>query len=194
MRRRTRDKSAGVTEHGITIAPLNWATRKKRAFERIIGCYDPDTRANRIIRFHRPQAPAILVLKFVDLDEPPPPRHAHRPELRMPQLSDVERALAFDRAGERLLIHCQAGISRSSAIAIALMAARLGPGAEEEAVAAVLAVRPEAVPNLALIRLADSFLARGHRLSEAVRARETAAWTERRAANRRAYLDYYGAS
>lgn len=181
-----------MTDHGITIAPLNWATRRKRSFRRIIGCYDPDTRANRIIRFHRPDAPKMLILKFVDLDDPPPPPHCDRPELRMPQRADVERALAFDTPGEPLLIHCHAGISRSSAIAVALMAARFGPGLENEAVAAVIAIRPAAVPNLAVIRHADAILGRGQKLTGAVLARETAEWSERRDANRRAYLAYYG--
>jgi predicted protein tyrosine phosphatase len=183
-----------VTDHGLTIAPLNWAKRRKRGFRRIVGCYDPDTRTNRIIRFHLPDAPEMLILKFVDLDDPAPAPHCERSELRMPRRSDVERALAFDRPGERLLIHCHAGISRSSAIAVALIAARLGPGHEDDAVDAVLAIRPQAVPNLAVIRHADAILERSGRLTAAVLARETPEWAARRAANRQAYLYYYGAS
>ena len=139
---------AAMTDGSITIAPFPWARRKKRSFDRIIGCYDPDTRPKKIIRFHRPNPPDLLVLKFVDLDEPAPAPHDIRSELRLPSVDDLKAALAFDREDASLLIHCHAGISRSTAIALAILSQRLGPGKESEAMDELLRLRPEAVPNL----------------------------------------------
>lgn len=115
-----------MTPGSITIAPFPWARRKKRHFDRIIGCYDPDTRPRTIIRFHRPDPLELLILKFVDLDLPAPPPHQDRPELRLPSTDDVRTALAFDREHESLLVHCHAGISGSTAIALAILSKRLG--------------------------------------------------------------------
>jgi predicted protein tyrosine phosphatase len=74
------------------------------------------------------------------------------------------------------LVHCGAGISRSSACAIILAAALLGPGREDHAVAAAKDARTRAAgvgwrppergirPNRRLVDLADRALARGGRL------------------------------
>ena len=181
-----------LTSGSITIAPFAWAKRKKREFDRIIGCYDPDTYRSKIIQFHLPDPPALLILKFVDLDAPAPPPHDTRRELQLATVSDVKAALEFDCPEDRLLVHCQAGISRSSGIALAILAARMGAGNEHSAVQELFRIRPEAVPNLHVVELADQHLARGGRLVEAVMACETPKTEERRRLNRRAYLAYYG--
>ena len=56
----------------------------------------------------------------------------------------------------------------------------------------LLRMRPEAVPNLHIIRLADEILGRAGRLLGAVLEYETPEKTERRTQNRQGYLDYYG--
>jgi predicted protein tyrosine phosphatase len=66
----------------------------------------------------------------------------------------------------RVLIHCEAGISRSPAAALILYACWLGPGREAEAMRHVLAQRPIAIPNRRMVELADHLLARGGRLLE----------------------------
>jgi len=60
----------------------------------------------------------------------------------------------------RILIHCEAGISRSSAAALIMYAYWLGPGHEHEAMARVLAQRPVAIPNRRMVELADKLLDR----------------------------------
>jgi predicted protein tyrosine phosphatase len=65
----------------------------------------------------------------------------------------------------RILIHCEAGISRSSAAALIMYACWLGPGREREAMRRVLAQRPIAMPNRRMVEIADRLLDRKGRLS-----------------------------
>jgi predicted protein tyrosine phosphatase len=85
---------------------------------------------------------------------------------------DVRRII---RLAERLrshtgkvLIHCEAGVSRSSATALIMYAYWLGPGREPEAMGRVLSQRPVAVPNRRMVELADRILDREGRLVEAL--------------------------
>ena len=66
-----------------------------------------------------------------------------------------------------LLIHCEAGISRSTATALIMYACWLGQGREDEAMLRVIAQRPFAIPNRRMVALADTFLALDGRLLRA---------------------------
>jgi predicted protein tyrosine phosphatase len=66
----------------------------------------------------------------------------------------------------RVLIHCEAGVSRSSAAALIMYACWLGPGREREAMKRVLAQRPIAMPNPRMVELADRLLDRKGRLKK----------------------------
>ena len=68
----------------------------------------------------------------------------------------------------RVLIHCEAGVSRSSAAALIMYAYWLGPGHEQEAMERVLSQRPVAIPNRRMVELADRLLNRAGRLVEAL--------------------------
>ena len=69
-----------------------------------------------------------LVLCFDDIASP-------KDEWIMPKERHVRSALEFadELGGGSLLIHCHAGISRSSGIALAIIAKGLGPGKEKQA-------------------------------------------------------------
>jgi predicted protein tyrosine phosphatase len=60
----------------------------------------------------------------------------------------------------KVLIHCEAGVSRSTAAALIMYACWLGPGRERDAMERVLAQRPVAIPNRRMVELADSLLDR----------------------------------
>jgi predicted protein tyrosine phosphatase len=110
-------------------------------------------------------------LHFHDAIEP-------EPNIRLPRREHVEDILAFglsfqrdcvDQADAHLLIHCHAGISRSTA-AMATLLAQAHPGeAEERIFERVAAIRPQAWPNSLMIGYADDLLTRGGRLTAALR-------------------------
>jgi predicted protein tyrosine phosphatase len=84
--------------------------------------------------------------------------------LRIIRLAETLRS---DGRG-RVLIHCEAGVSRSTATALIMYGCWLGPGREREAMARVLAQRPVAVPNRRMVEIADRLLERDGRLVEAL--------------------------
>ncbi len=96
----------------------------------------------------------------------------------MPEREDVDAILAFiddltaeERAGgeAHVLIHCHAGISRSTA-AMAMLLARTYPEEDEVALMRRLHdIREKAWPNARMIAFADARLGRDGRLSAAAR-------------------------
>jgi predicted protein tyrosine phosphatase len=89
----------------------------------------------------------------------------------LPKKSDIEAILAFGRdAGDvrHVLIHCHAGISRSTA-AMLMILVQAHPGETEEAIVGRLVeIRPQAWPNSRMIAFADELLDRDGQLSAAV--------------------------
>lgn len=84
----------------------------------------------------------------------------------LPGQGDVRRILEFGqslgaaRDARHLLVHCHAGVSRSTA-ATAILMAQANPGEEERAFLSLLEIRPRAWPNSRMVELADELLARG---------------------------------
>jgi len=85
----------------------------------------------------------------------------------------VAMLLAFVRRWDRakpLVVHCYAGISRSTAGAF-VTACALNPGRNELAIAQALReASPSAMPNLRLVTLADRALGRSGRMVAAIEA------------------------
>ncbi len=107
--------------------------------------------------------PKQLILRFDDINEP-------IDDYVVPQLSHIKRALDFaDKIEDgSLLVHCNAGISRSSAIALAVIAKRLGSGKEEEAVNTLEHINPNCRPNRSIVEMTDELLKRNGSLYKVV--------------------------
>jgi predicted protein tyrosine phosphatase len=90
-----------------------------------------------------------------------------------PAAEHVEALLDFARRWDRatpLVIHCYAGISRSTAAAY-VIAAALEPARDADDLAAELRrLSPSATPNLRIVSLADAILRRGGSLTRAISA------------------------
>ena len=91
----------------------------------------------------------------------------------MPQTEHVEALIAFVRRWRReapLVMHCYAGISRSTAAAYVATCA-LRPESEEHAIAAALRrASPTATPNVRIVALADDLLGRSGRMTAGIEA------------------------
>ncbi|MFL5334787.1 MAG: tyrosine phosphatase family protein [Geminicoccaceae bacterium] len=110
-----------------------------------------------------------LTLRFHDIIGPWPGWQA-------PEREDVEALVGFghelDGAGDKLshlLVHCHAGISRSTAAMATLLARHTPLGEEEGIFARIREIRPIAWPNSRMVDFADDVLGRGGRLSAALR-------------------------
>jgi len=90
-----------------------------------------------------------------------------------PESEHVEQLIGFVRRWPRetpLVVHCWAGVSRSTAAAFVSVCA-LNPASDESAVAVALRRNsPTATPNIRIITLADDLLGRGGRMVRAVEA------------------------
>jgi len=95
------------------------------------------------------------------------------PDMTPPGAEHVERLIGFARAWDRSrpkVIHCFAGISRSTAAAY-IVASALAPGRDEMELARTLRLlSPTATPNARLIAIADDMLSRKGRMVDAIRA------------------------
>jgi predicted protein tyrosine phosphatase len=91
----------------------------------------------------------------------------------LPGEAHVRNLLAFVKSWDRarpMVVHCYAGVSRSTAAAL-ITAAALNPSRPEAEIAAVIRTRsPTATPNLKLVGIADQLLGRNGRLFEAADA------------------------
>jgi predicted protein tyrosine phosphatase len=90
-----------------------------------------------------------------------------------PDDEHVSALITFVRAWDRrtpMVVHCYAGISRSTAGAFVSVCA-LNPGRDEELLARDLRrLSPTATPNLRIVRIADRLLGRNGRMVAAVEA------------------------
>jgi predicted protein tyrosine phosphatase len=161
----------------LVICSFDDACRDAALYQAVISIESPgSTRATgRLARFRATHEPVHKVLRFHDIEDPrapAPPRGHH-----------VRAGLDFARrqAGRRLLIHCHAGVSRSTALAYAILVHRhAAPGDEARVLERVLEIRPQACPNRLVVRYADTLLGCGGRMIAAVEAHPTIRATRHR--------------
>lgn len=90
-----------------------------------------------------------------------------------PEEAHIAEMLAFFAAWDRqepLLIHCYAGVSRSTAAAFIGLCALAPERTEAEIALSLRAASPTATPNARLVALADAALGRSGRMIEAIRS------------------------
>jgi predicted protein tyrosine phosphatase len=136
---------------------------------REVGAADVVTVIKAVTKVPTPEtveAHRHLVLNFSDIVE------AREGEV-MAAEEDVSRLLGFVERWDRerpLLIHCYAGVSRSTASAFVSACALRPDRSEEEWAQAIRAASPTATPNRHIVGLADALLGRGGRMSRAIEA------------------------
>jgi predicted protein tyrosine phosphatase len=137
---------AGVS-HVLSILDPGWPEPEA------LGAFDPHRR---------------LELRFHDVIE-------ECPGCIAPERRDVEQLLTFGRdlteaRGTHLLVHCHAGVSRSTAAATLILAQTHPDRPAEEALLTVVRQRPRAWPNLRILELGDVLLGRRGQIVGAARA------------------------
>ena len=131
--------------------------------------------------FHDRAVTHLLSIHGHQLDRPPTPRwidNGHHYTLQFddverssqdrvaPAHEDVEQILQIGRnlvnqslvLPVHLLIHCQAGVSRSTAAALAILMQVYGLGREEDAVRHLFRIRPQARPHQRIVLVTDLLL------------------------------------
>ncbi len=150
----------GADDGAIYVAPLsavNDVARQLPVYD-LLTLLSPETDAAMLAAL-TPRRRLHLV--FHDIVEA-------REGLIAPDVATVEALLDFGRArAAPLLVHCWAGISRSSAAAYILACDR-HPGREDELAAALRARAPFATPNRLMVALADDLLGRRGAMVDAV--------------------------
>ena len=106
--------------------------------------------------------------RFHDVIEPQPDQIA-------PTREDVERLLVFGREVSEtpeahLLVHCRAGVSRSTAAAALILMQANPEWPASAALDAVAAIRPRAWPNLLILEFGDALLGRNGEIAAAAGA------------------------
>ena len=107
--------------------------------------------------------PPDLILRFNDIAEP-------CEGLVLPSREVMETILSLAQTSETILIHCHAGISRSTAAVYALACQQVGSGREADLAITLRALSAVATPNPRMIVLADELLGRDGRMISAIHA------------------------
>lgn len=146
------DELAGFAEHGVS---------------HVLSILDPGQPEPQALAAF--PAHARLDLRFHDIIE-------EREGEIAPSVSDVDLLLAFGRdlqaepqTRAHLLVHCHAGISRSTAAMVLLLAQARPDEKGETIVSEVVRIRTRAWPNLRIVTLGDTLLKREGALIAAVR-------------------------
>jgi predicted protein tyrosine phosphatase len=137
------------------------------SFTHVISIWDPvwETRAGHQDQFIRRLATTARV-HFAYFDDIPAPMD----QRFAASLDQVQHMLDFARTIEspsRVLIHCWAGISRSTAVAYAVLCQHTGPGHETACLDHIRKIRPQAIPNSLIITLAEASLGRSTAMFDA---------------------------
>ena len=137
----------------LLVGPITAVARLAAEADHVLSLVSPDA-APPVV------AQARTLLRFNDISE-------DHDGLIAPSAAMVETVLAL--AGTpTLLIHCFAGVSRSTAAAYILACAERPAGEEGVLAAQLRALSPEATPNPLMVSLADAILGRDGAMVRAI--------------------------
>ena len=157
------------TPFTITVCGLEeLAGHADRQVSHVLSILDPDQPEPEAFGGYGEHA--RLELKFHDIIQ-------ETPGFEAPQVEHVEKMLAFGQdllrdpePARHLLVHCHAGISRSTA-AMTLLLAQAQPGlGADEVLAQVVHIREKAWPNLRILSMGAELLGRQGEFIEAAGA------------------------
>jgi predicted protein tyrosine phosphatase len=150
------DVETPLLAYRITICGLaELRAHARTGVSHVVSILDPDWPDPDDFRAYGPHR--RVVWRFHDVTET-------GPGVTAPELRDVEAILALGESlraepVEHLLIHCHAGVSRSTATAVILMA-QDNPDREAEVFTELARSRPRSWPNARMIGFADALLGR----------------------------------
>jgi predicted protein tyrosine phosphatase len=147
----------------IVVSPLSQlaAVRIKHRPSDVLSLLSPDSEPPDLSDIAEPHR---RLLRFHDVNAP------HEAYIA-PDPSHIEDILAFSRScsgRDPLLVHCFAGISRSTAAAYIIACDRAGAGSERILARRLRATTSTATPNPLMIAHADQILARDGRMIAAI--------------------------
>jgi len=122
----------------------------------LLGILDPPT-PEPVIYAHEPQSRATLLLRFQDIDVVQPDGPTIEHVVKIITFADQARR-SHESAPARLLVHCHAGISRSTASAYIALAREYGLDRAGDAFGELLRITTHPWPNRRLVELADAAL------------------------------------
>ena len=129
----------------LLVGPVTVVARLAGQADHVLSLISPDAEAPVLKQ-------AGTLLRFNDIVE-------QREGLIAPSAAMLETILAL-RQTPTLLIHCFAGVSRSTAAAYVLACAKRPVGEEQALAAQLRSLCPEATPNALMVALADGILKR----------------------------------
>jgi predicted protein tyrosine phosphatase len=160
-----------MTDHSflrLTVCGLDELPRHRASgVSHVLSFLDPEAPEPEMLAAYPPHRRAVL--RFHDVIE-----RAH--SAVAPEEGDIARLLAFAREAWRpsspappahLLVHCHAGVSRSTAASFLILAEAHPAWSGREILEEVLRLRPQAWPNLLILELGDALLGRGGEILEA---------------------------
>jgi predicted protein tyrosine phosphatase len=139
----------------LLVGPITAVARLAEEADHVLSLISPQAEAPAVTQ------PGTL-LRFNDIDE-------EREDLVAPSAAMIETILTLVET-PTLLIHCFAGVSRSTAAAYVLACAKRPSGEEGILAAQLRALCPEATPNVLMVALADTILDRGGAMRHAIAA------------------------
>ena len=126
----------------------------------LISIYSPGARNELPVFSFAPER--ILELNFDDIGEARAIDHSPYGVQYPPRRKDIQEAVEFVRkikSPAHLLIHCQAGISRSTAVALIALVVIRGKDARPSSwINELLSIRKEPYPNKLILRYGDEIL------------------------------------